>query len=121
VKQTAKQTLHGLENRAGCSGFGMLSQNFRGKATAVQKIGWILAVLCALCWIASDINLPGEPQAAPAQNESIWRRTADGWENVNDWTFAIEKSPPVLHPGVMALLMVILSLSIGIVKMEPTN
>ena len=84
----------------------------------MQKIGWILAVLCAVCWVASDINLPGEAPAVPSQNELVWRRTADGWENVNDWTFAVEKSPPILHPGVMALLMLMLSLTVGIVKIE---
>jgi hypothetical protein len=90
-----------------------------GKAFRVQKIGWIVAILCAVSWLASEINLPGEVQTAPAREETGWRRTAEGWENVNDWTFAIEKSTPALHPCVMGLLMVALSLAVGIAKKEP--
>jgi len=56
-----------------------------------------------------------------AKEEIVWRRTVDGWEKVNDWTFALEKSPPALHPGILGLLMVTLSLTVGIVKQEPRN
>jgi hypothetical protein len=87
-----------------------------GKVILVQKIGWILAILCAVSWFASEIRLPGDDQTVPAQEETAWRRTADGWEKATDWTVAIEKSPPALHPGVLGLLMVALSLTVGTVK-----
>ena len=87
----------------------------------VQKIGWILAILCAGSWLASEIDLPGDVQNAPAREETAWRRTVDGWEKVNEWTFAIEKSPPLLHPGVMGLLMLTLSLTVGIAKYGSTE
>ena len=82
----------------------------------MQKIGWILAILCAVSWFASEIRLPGDDQTVPVQEETAWRRTADGWEKATDWTVAIEKSPPALHPGVLGLLMVALSLTVGTVK-----
>jgi hypothetical protein len=87
----------------------------------VHKIGWILAILCAVSWLASEINLPGNTQNSAAQEETAWRRTADGWENVNDWAFPIEISPPALHPCVMSLLMVAISLSVAIAKKEPAT
>jgi hypothetical protein len=86
----------------------------------VQKIGWIVAILCAASWFASEIRLPGEVQNAAVQENLVWRRTADGWEKMEDWTFTTEKSPPALHPGVFGLMMLALSLTVGIVKKETT-
>jgi hypothetical protein len=86
------------------------------KVILVQKIGWILAILFAVSWYASEISLPRDAKNAPLREEIVWRRTVDGWEKPNDWYYAIEKSPPALHPGVMGLLMVTLSLTVGISK-----
>jgi hypothetical protein len=94
---------------------------FFGKVTLVQKIGWILAILFAACWFASELQLPREIQSAPVQENLVWRRTAEGWEKVNDWTFALEKSPPALHPGIFSLLIVTLSLTAAIVKYNPAE
>lgn len=83
------------------------------------KIGWILAILCAVSWWASEVRLPGDLRNVPPQEEIVWRRTVDGWEKVDDWTFAIENSPPALHPGVLGLLMLTLSLTVGVAKYKP--
>ena len=99
--------------RDGCKD---LNRDLFERVIPVLKIGWLLAILCAACWWASEVRLPGEVQNVPAQDESVWRRTVDGWEKANDWTFAIDNSPPALHPSVLGLLMVTLSLSAGIAK-----
>jgi hypothetical protein len=87
----------------------------------VQKIGWILAILLGVSWLATEMPVPCDEQNAPAQEETLWRRTAQGWEKIDNWTFAIEKSPPALHPGVFGLLMVTLTLSVGVVKSGPAE
>jgi hypothetical protein len=87
----------------------------------VQKIGWILAILCAAIWLASEMPLPGDVQSPPAGEETIWRRTVEGWEKVSDWNMAIDKSPPVIHPGVFGLLMLIFPLTVGIAKNESVD
>jgi hypothetical protein len=87
----------------------------------LHKIGWILAILCAVSWLASEIRLPGDVENVPAREEVAWRRTAAGWEKANEWTYSLDKSPPALHPGVMGLLMVTLSLTVGIAKKSPAK
>jgi hypothetical protein len=87
-----------------------------GKAILVQKIGWIVAILCAASWLASEIDLPGKVQNISDREEIVWRRTIDGWEKMTDWTFAAERTPPVLHPGIVGLLMAALSLTAGMVN-----
>ncbi len=85
------------------------------------KIGWILAILCAACWFASEVRLPGDVPLASAPEQTVWRRTADGWEKMDGWVYSIERSPPALHPGVFGLLMIALTLSAGIVQKESAN
>jgi hypothetical protein len=85
----------------------------------VQKIGWIIAVLCLFSWIASEIRLPADDsQAVAVVEEFVWRRTADGWEKIDEWTCESNNSPPLLHPGVMALFMITLVLGVGVAKIE---
>ncbi|MCC6127222.1 MAG: hypothetical protein IT426_19855 [Pirellulales bacterium] len=79
----------------------------------MRKIGWIAAILCAASWLASELDLPGGVQKNSDREEIVWRRTVEGWEKITDWTFAVEKAPPVLHPGIMGLLMAALSLAAG--------
>jgi hypothetical protein len=86
------------------------------KAIHVQKIGWIVAILCAFCWVASDITLPSSAEKASVRQENVWRRTVSGWEKTSEWHGKTTQSPPSLHPGVMSLLMVTFSLSAGIAK-----
>jgi hypothetical protein len=107
----------GLANRIGPKlAFQRISSqdNPLRKAISVQKIGWILAVLLGICWLATEIPSPLGDRKAPAQEQVLWRRTVQGWERIDDWTFVVEKTPPALHPGIFSLLMVTLSLSAGI-------
>jgi hypothetical protein len=90
-----------------------------GKAKLVQKIGWIIAVICILSWIASEIKLPADDAKAVAvAEEFVWRRTAEGWEKIDEWTYELNNTPPLLHPGVMALFMITLTLGVGVAKIE---
>jgi hypothetical protein len=105
----------------GCLSEDQIANHSSGKVTLVQKIGWILAILCAACWFASEVRLPGEVPNAPAAEQMVWRRTAEGWEKMDGWTYAIERSPPALHPGVFGLLMIAFSLSVAVVRKEAAN
>lgn len=87
----------------------------------MQKIGWIVAILCGLSWFASEIPLPSDESNAPAEAEISWRRTTKGWEKTSEWSVAVEKTPPVVHPGVVGLLMLACTLSVGIAKKEPAK
>ena len=83
----------------------------------MQKIGWIVAILCAASWFASEIRLPGEVQnvaiqGAPlAANRPMLRK--DGKLDFRDGKIA-----PGPAPGVFGLMMVAFSLAVGIVKKE---
>jgi len=85
----------------------------------VQKIGWILAILCARVGSPARSGCPAMAKTLPFGKNRL-RRTVDGWEKVNDWTFAIEKSPPAC-PRRFGLLIVTLSLAVGLVKNEPAK
>jgi hypothetical protein len=88
------------------------------KAISVLKIGWVLAMLCAACWFASEVRLPNEVAPSSASEQMVWRRTADGWEKMDGWAYGIERTTPALHPGVFGLLMIAATLSVGIVRQE---
>jgi hypothetical protein len=68
------------------------------KGDAVQRIGWILAVLLALGWVASEIPLQNASSNDQPRVETSWRRTVDGWENSSQWTFYAFTPRPALHP-----------------------
>ena len=82
------------------------------------KFGWVLTILCAACWFASEVRLPSEVAPSSASEQMVWRRTADGWEKMDGWAYGIERTPPALHPGVFGLLMIAATLSVGIVRQE---
>lgn len=77
----------------------------------MRRIGWFLVLLVAIGWLACEIQLPGTSPAAGARLDS-WRRTRDGWERATWLTSQITSRRPALHPGVVALLELLLSLTI---------
>ncbi len=87
----------------------------------MQKIGWIMAILCGLSWWASEMPLPGDASPPPAQTENVWRRTVNGWEKTSEWILPPDKSPPAFHPGILGLLMILIPTTVGIAKMEPAD
>jgi hypothetical protein len=68
------------------------------KGYAVQRIGWILAVLLALGWLASEIPLQNASSNDQSRVQTCWRRTVDGWENASQWTFYPISQRRVFHP-----------------------
>lgn len=71
----------------------------------MRWIGWLLLVLIAVTWVASEI--PGWP-SSDAQLSS-WRRTCDGWEQATRWMPRTELCQPTLHPIIVALLQMFLA------------
>jgi hypothetical protein len=73
----------------------------------VRTISWLVLVLLAVGWLASEI-----PDAEPASNgphDSGWRRTSLGWEHVSQWTPSAPPRRPALHPAVVGLLQLLLA------------
>jgi len=77
----------------------------------MRRIGWFLALLVAIGWLACEIRLPGTPTASGVRLDS-WRRTRDGWEKATWLTSQIPSRRPALHPGVVGLLELLLSLAV---------
>jgi hypothetical protein len=68
------------------------------KGHAVQRIGWILAVLLALGWLACEIPLQNASSDDQPKVPTSWRRTVDGWENSSQWNFSSMSQRKVFHP-----------------------
>ena len=88
----------------------------------MRLVGWFFVLLMVLGWLAAELPLDGtssdgrreevsragHPPGVALQDD--WRRTRDGWERRSWWT---PKSPvrrPALHPMVVVLLEVFLTL-----------
>ena len=80
----------------------------------MRLIGWLLAILVVICWLASEVSLPRRP-AASGREPDCWRRTRDGWEEASWVTPEISVRRPALHPSVVGLLELFLSMSALIV------
>jgi hypothetical protein len=74
------------------------------KDNAVQRIGWILAILLTLGWVASEIPLQNAASNDRPTVETSWRRTVDGWENTSQWNFYSYTSRPALHPFYLSMM-----------------
>ena len=74
------------------------------KGNAVQRIGWILAVLLTLGWVASEIPVQNASSDDEPRVETAWRRTVDGWENASQWSFYSLTSRPALHPFCLGMM-----------------
>jgi len=70
----------------------------------VQRIGWILAVLLSLGWVASEIPLQNASSNDRPRIETAWRRTVDGWENASQWSIYSFTSRPALHPFYLGMM-----------------
>jgi hypothetical protein len=75
----------------------------------MRLVGWLLLVLVvAGCFVNRWplANSGGEPRPA-----AEWRRTADGWERLVVATPGGESHRPALHPMIVAVLQVLLTLA----------
>ena len=78
----------------------------------VRLIGWLLLILLALGWLASELPSPAGRTEAAAKTD--WRRTRDGWERPT-WIAAATASTSgrmMLHPALVGLLEVSLALAV---------
>ncbi|MEN6496007.1 MAG: hypothetical protein ABFD16_17125 [Thermoguttaceae bacterium] len=74
----------------------------------MRWIGWMVALLLTLGWIAVEVDV-AEP-ARPRLAASDWRRTRVGWEQPTWLDAHIPARAPALHPAVVGLLELFLSL-----------
>jgi hypothetical protein len=84
----------------------------------VQKIGWIVAIMCGLSWWAVEMPLPGDALSPPEKTENLWRRTVNGWEKTNQWILPPDRPPPVFHPEFLGLLMILIPATAGMITVE---
>ncbi len=70
----------------------------------MQRIGWILAVLISLGWLASEIPLQSASTTDQMKVQTCWRRTVSGWENASQWSFEDTTPRPDFHPVLLVLM-----------------
>ena len=109
----------------------------------MKALGWVLAVLLAVGWLASEWTAADSPQ--PVAMETPWRRTANGWERLEAakqpdngpltpvdssaprrlFVGPLNHSPaplvnPGFHPSLLAALLALSSvLALGLFSTEP--
>ena len=74
----------------------------------MRSIGWLVVLLLAAGWLASEIPLTDAP-AVSQDGPDGWRRTRFGWQQR---TWSTPEAPvrrPALHPAVVGLLELLLS------------
>lgn len=80
----------------------------------MRRIGWFLVFLVGVGWLASQVRLT-DPYAASGGEPHCWRRTRDGWEQATWLAPETATGDPALHPSVVGLLQLLLSVSALIV------
>ena len=76
----------------------------------MRRIGWLLLIVLAAGWLAGNLPLPRITAGAHRESDG-WRRTRSGWEQ-RSW--ATPEAPirrPALHPGVVGLLELFVSMA----------
>jgi hypothetical protein len=74
------------------------------KDDRVLKVGWILLILVAFCWLACDLPLENESSGGQVAKQSCWRRTVNGWEDAEKWQSPVPQSRIEIHPLLVVLL-----------------
>ncbi|NQU19661.1 MAG: hypothetical protein HQ567_00150 [Candidatus Nealsonbacteria bacterium] len=78
----------------------------------MRLIAGLLLILLVLGWLA--VTLPvakTEPDCAEGPIDDGWRQTTDGWQHRDGWAPHHRASLPGLHPAVVGLLELQLSLA----------
>ena len=74
----------------------------------MQRIVGVLLVLLAVGWLASQ--MPAPPDTKQPRTVS-WRRTSDGWERAH-WLYGDRSHrPPVLHPALVGMVLLLFASS----------
>ena len=74
----------------------------------MRWIGWLLTLLVALGWMASEYG-PSRPISAAQPAVDTWRQTQNGWERATWLVPEVPVRKPCLHPCVVGLLELFLS------------
>ena len=74
----------------------------------MRWIGWIVTLLMTVGWAAAEMPVDERPRAGLANTD--WRRTCDGWERPTWFDASIPTHQPTLHPGVVGMLQLLVSL-----------
>ena len=78
----------------------------------VRLIAWLLLILLGLCWLAAAVPVAETGQNPPDRpKDDGWRRTIDGWEHRSSWVQHHRSDSAGLHPAVVGLLQLQLSLA----------
>ena len=85
----------------------------------MRAIGLILLILIPGSWLASELPLASSPvQEDP---DDGWRLTRHGWERMHQWNADGQTQRPLVHPIVVGLLQLLLSLIALIAFSKPTG
>lgn len=74
----------------------------------MRWIGWIVALLMTVGWVATELPVAEPLQAGLANTD--WRRTRDGWQQPTWLGASIPAREPALHPGVVGMFQMLVSL-----------
>ena len=78
----------------------------------MRLITGILLILWGLCWLAATVPVAETgPDRADRLKDDGWRRTTDGWQHRSSWKQHYRADSPGLHPAVVGLLELQLSLA----------
>ena len=78
----------------------------------MRIIAWLLLILLGLCWLAATMPVAETGQdPLNRSKDDGWRRSIDGWEHRSSWTPPHQADSPGLHPAVVGLLQLQLSLA----------
>ena len=78
----------------------------------MRLVAGLLLILLGLCWLAAAVPVAeSEADRSGQPKDDGWRRTTDGWEHRSSWTSHHRADPPGLHPTVVGLLELQLSLA----------
>ena len=78
----------------------------------MRLIAGLLLILLGLCWLAAAVPVAEiEPDRSDRPKDDGWRQTTDGWQHRSSWTPHHRADSPGLHPTVVGLLELQLSLA----------
>ena len=76
----------------------------------MRKLFWLFFLsLLILPWLSSEAELRCDAQTG--EPPTAWRRTTQGWEQLNLYGPEIEYRRPALHPAVFGSLEILLTVS----------
>lgn len=92
----------------------------QAEMTSLRKAAWIMMALMAAAWWACEIDV--EQSAPEAAFQKVdWRRTAGGWQKIEDWTPPQPAFRPALHPAIVGVAQIIFTLTLLVAFQGPVS